>query len=162
MSRTIRSFWSSLPEVGHLIDIELSAVFMNRSALDWQCRLQVRHVSHLPTRAALIGRFVILLSAGVLSAGMSLCGGAAAAGRSQAPNAMAPGVYAPAPTIESVSEEAQQEIRACPDSVAMSCVATALTRYVDALRMVNMAAQSEPRANRSRCHVASGRHCSGH
>jgi hypothetical protein len=97
-----------------------------------------------------------LLTAGAWFA--AICGGAAAAGRSSAPNGAAPDLDASPPTIESVSKDAQREIRACPDSAAMSCVASALTRYVEALRAVNMAAQSEPRTSRSRCHAANGHH----
>ena len=36
-------------------------------------------------------------------------------------------------TVESVSREAQREIRACPDNEAFQCVAAALTRYAEAL-----------------------------
>lgn len=60
-------------------------------------------------------------------------------GRSGAPAAGAAisGVQAPAkPTIESVSRDAQRAIRACDDSVALSCVANELTKYAEALQQI--------------------------
>jgi hypothetical protein len=47
-----------------------------------------------------------------------------------------PPAAAATPTIESVSRQAQQEIRACDDAVAFQCVANALTRYAAALRQI--------------------------
>jgi len=56
--------------------------------------------------------------------------------------AAAPSAVA-APTVESVSRQAQREIRACDDAVAFQCVAGALTRYAAALRQI-----AHDRANR--------------
>jgi hypothetical protein len=108
------------------------------------------------TRPALNGRIVVILTVAALFATTTgLCDGAEAGGRSAEPSGVEPRSLAPAPTIESVSQEAQREIRDCPDSAAISCVAAALTRYVEALRTVNEATVSERRAHRRRRHQAS-------
>jgi len=40
------------------------------------------------------------------------------------------------PTVESVSREAQEAIKACDDNVALQCVADALKRYAEALKQI--------------------------
>jgi len=55
-----------------------------------------------------------------------------------------PRAGAATPTIESVSRQAQQEIRACDDAVAFQCVAGALTRYAAALRQIAHDRASRP------------------
>jgi hypothetical protein len=84
---------------------------------------------------------------------------AQAGGRSPAELGAPLGVEATRPTIESVSEEAQREIRACPDSAAISCVAAALTHYVEALQTVSPPPPHEGLARRKHCGGASGFSC---
>jgi hypothetical protein len=76
---------------------------------------------------------------------MGLDAGVRAGGRSTASDGAAP--PAERPTIESISEAAQREIRACPDSAAISCVAAALSRYAEALQTVEATTPTERRAH---------------
>ncbi|HLW92751.1 MAG TPA: hypothetical protein VKS78_15815 [Roseiarcus sp.] len=85
--------------------------------------------------------------------------GALANGRSASSVVSHDPSFATAPTIESVSREAQREIRACPDSVAFQCVADVLTRYAASLHQI-----AQERANRPtpiHCRRAAGRLCAG-
>jgi hypothetical protein len=97
----------------------------------------------------------------IAAVGISLClnGAAEAGGRSPTLDSLEPTAEATRPTIESVSEAAQQEIRACPDSAAISCVAAALGRYAEALRSVTATATSERRSHGRRCHATGDRAC---
>jgi hypothetical protein len=63
-------------------------------------------------------------------------GAACAGGRSLDQNGPTRSLTAPSrPTVSTVSQQAQAEIRACPDnSAAVQCVADALTRYATALQ----------------------------
>jgi hypothetical protein len=84
---------------------------------------------------------------------------ARAGGRSPAEVGGLSGGEATRPTIESVSAEAQREIRACPDSAAISCVAAALTHYVEALRTVSPPPPPEGLTRRKHCGGVSGLSC---
>src|SRR5271170_8074554 len=84
-----------------------------------------------------------------LAAGLALAGSFVASGGAEptgrgfsSSTPQAAGVPA-TPTVESVSREAQREIRACGDSVAFECVADVLTRYAGSLRQI-----ARERANR--------------
>ena len=63
---------------------------------------------------------------------------AEAGGRSLSPSAQgdSDGFKGAPRTVESVSREAQREIRACSDSEAFQCVAAVLTRYAAALNEI--------------------------
>jgi hypothetical protein len=51
----------------------------------------------------------------------------------------------PRPTVESVSREAQQAIKACDDNAAFACVAAALANYAEALRQIGEGPQRHHR-----------------
>ncbi len=77
------------------------------------------------------------LCSGLALAGAVIVGAVAEpGGRSFAPAAPQAGAVASTPTVESVSRQAQREIRACDDAVAFRCVADVLTRYAAALRQI--------------------------
>jgi hypothetical protein len=77
-------------------------------------------------------------SAALIIALFGAAGVASAGGRSNLPDSgeASRGLAPPRPTIESVSLEAQREIRACPDDAAFQCVAGVLARYGAALQTV--------------------------
>jgi hypothetical protein len=85
---------------------------------------------------AAMGMLARLFSGLALVGAVVIAAAAQPSGRGFAPAAPQAGAVAEAPTVESVSRQAQREIRACDDAVAFQCVADVLTRYAASLRQI--------------------------
>ena len=92
-------------------------------------------------------------------AALASLGPVAAGGRMSGQNGAEPDVQSSAPTVESVSRDAQREINACPDDQAFSCVAMVLTRYAEALRTVSPATRSIGAPLHKHCRSVDDRRC---
>jgi hypothetical protein len=77
------------------------------------------------------------MAAWAAAASISAIDAACAQGRTQDQKPATRSLTLARPTVASVSRQAQAEIRACPDSAALQCVADALTRYAAALQAVS-------------------------